>query len=73
MQVFCSKLQWLKRHLQLWNKDHVGNFSDNVQKVEEKVGRLGRCLEKGGYEEVHSELQQAQASLRRALAMEESL
>ncbi|XP_071933853.1 uncharacterized protein [Coffea arabica] len=48
MHVLCSKLQRLKRHLQLWNKDCVGNFSDNVAKAEEEVGRLERRLEDGG-------------------------
>lgn len=57
MHVLCSKLQRLRRHLQLWNKDRVGNFSDNVAKAEEEVGRLERRLEDGGSEEVHVELQ----------------
>ncbi|XP_027158272.1 uncharacterized protein LOC113759893 [Coffea eugenioides] len=73
MQVLCSKLQRLKRHLQLWNKDRVGKFSDNVKKVEEELGKLERCLEEGGFEDAHLELQQVQVALRRALAMEESL
>nr|XP_027102884.1 uncharacterized protein LOC113724156 [Coffea arabica] len=73
MHVLCSKLQRLKRHLRLWNKGRVGNFSDNVAKAEGEVGRLERMLEDGGSEGVHLELQQAQASLRRALTMEESL
>ena len=59
MHVLYSKLQRLRGHLRLWNKDRVGNFSDNVAKAEEEVGRLEKCLEEGGSEAVHVELQQA--------------
>ncbi|XP_071905976.1 uncharacterized protein [Coffea arabica] len=73
MHVLCSKLQRLKCQLQRWNKNCVGNFSDSVKKAKEEVGRLEKCLKEGGSEVVHSLLQLAQATLRQALAMQESL
>ncbi|XP_071940009.1 uncharacterized protein [Coffea arabica] len=73
LHVLCSKLQRLRRSIQAWNKERVGNFSDNVRKAEAEVARLDQCMLGGGSENDQLQLHQAQARLSRALAMEEAL
>nr|XP_027082134.1 uncharacterized protein LOC113704429 [Coffea arabica] len=73
LHVLCSKLQRVKRSIQAWNRDKVGNFSDNVRKAEAEVARLDQCMVGGGSENDQLQLHQAQARLSRALAMEEAL
>lgn len=56
LHILCSKLQRLKKCIQAWNKERVGNFTDNVKEVEAEVARLEVCLEEGGSEMVQLEL-----------------
>ncbi|XP_027182184.1 uncharacterized protein LOC113780598 [Coffea eugenioides] len=73
LHVLCSKLQRLRTSIQAWNKERVGNFFDNVRKVEAEVASLEQCMAGGGSDNDQLRLHQAQARLRRALAMEEAL
>ena len=44
LYVLCRKLQRLRPCIQAWNKDRVGNFSDNVREAEAEVVALEQCM-----------------------------
>ncbi|XP_071906092.1 uncharacterized protein [Coffea arabica] len=73
VHVLCRKLQRLRPIIQAWNKDRVGNFSNNVRKAEAEVAGLEQGMVGGGSDNELLRLHQAQARLNRALAMEEVL
>lgn len=43
--IFFQRLQSVKQHLKIWNKDIFGNIFDNVKKVEDKLLQAQIALE----------------------------
>ncbi|XP_071939025.1 uncharacterized protein [Coffea arabica] len=51
LHVLCSKLQRLRKCIQPWNRERVGNFTANVREAEAEVARLEQAMEDGGTNE----------------------
>ncbi|XP_071933747.1 uncharacterized protein [Coffea arabica] len=71
MKVLCSKLIYVRRAIQEWNKHTFGNIFDASREAEETVHRAEARLENESSDVALVELNIAQAQLNLALSVEE--